>query len=47
MCNCCFWYHYLKFCLQLAFTITPKVFTPKFESHKIFKDFSPNNKEKF
>ena len=42
-----FLYHYLNFCHQVAFTIAPKVLTPKFESHKICKDFSPNNKDDY
>ena len=32
-----------KICTKNA----PKVCTPKFESHKIFKDFSPNNKDDY
>ena len=36
-----------NFAIQLAFTITPKVCTPKFESHNICKDFSPNNKDDY
>ena len=47
MCNCCFGIIILNFAIQLAFTITSKVCTPKFESHKIDKDFSPNNKDDY
>ena len=36
-----------NFAIQVTFTITPKVCTPKFESHKICKDFWPNNKDDF
>ena len=47
MYNCCFWYHNLNFAIQVTFTITPKVSTPKFENHKICKDFSSNNKDEY
>ena len=45
MCNCCFGIIILNFAIHVTLMITPKVCTPKFESHKICKDFSPNNKD--
>ena len=47
MCNCCFGIIIWKFAIKVAFTITPKVCTPKLESHKICKDFSLNNKDDY